>query len=144
METKLNFVCPDCAAVNRVPKERLDDAPICAECKTNLIPDHPVELTDETFQKFVSRSSLPVVVDFWASWCGPCRQMAPHFGKAAGQLSQQVVLAKLNTESSQVANEFKIAGIPCLIAFESGKETARQAGMMKSDQIVQWIKSVIS
>ena len=142
METKLNFVCPNCSAVNRVPVQRLSDSPVCAKCKANLIPDLPVELTDETFEKFISRSSLPVVVDFWASWCGPCRSMAPEFEKAASQMSQRVVLAKLSTESNQAGNRFNITGIPCLIAFKSGKETARQAGMMDSDQIVQWIKSV--
>ena len=143
MDTKLNFVCPDCSVVNRVPEERLGDAPVCAKCKTSLIPDHPVELTDQTFDKFISRSSLPVVVDFWASWCGPCRSMAPHFENAAGQVSGRVVLAKLNTESNQVGNQFHIAGIPCLIVFKSGKETSRQAGAMNSDQIVQWIESVV-
>ena len=143
METTLEFVCPDCAAVNRVPKERISDAPVCAKCKTSLISDHPIELTDKTFEKFVSRSSLPIVVDFWASWCGSCRAMAPQFEEAAGRMSQQVVFAKVDTESNQVANRFQIAGIPCLIAFQSGKETARQSGAMKSDQIVQWIESVI-
>ena len=114
METKLNFVCPECSAVNRDPQQRLGDAPVCAKCKTNLISDHPVELTDQTFGKFISRSSLPVVVDFWASWCSPCRTMTPHFENAASRLAKQVVLAKLNTESSQIAGGFKITGIPCL------------------------------
>ena len=142
METNLNFVCASCAAVNRVPVERLSDAPVCAKCKTSLIPDHPIELSDETFEKFISRSSLPVVVDFWAGWCGPCRSMAPQFEKAAGQLAGRVMLAKLDTESNQAGNRFNIAGIPCLIVFKSGKESARQSGAMSADQIVQWIESV--
>ena len=142
METKLNFVCPDCSTVNRVPAQRLDDAPVCAKCKTSLIPDHPIELTDQTFDKFISRSSLPVVVDFWASWCGPCKAMAPEFEKAVSRMAGRVVLAKLSTESNQAGNQFEIAGIPCLIVFKSGKETARKAGAMNSDQIVQWIESV--
>jgi len=142
MEAKLNFVCPDCSAVNRVPVQRLSDSPVCAKCKTSLIPAHPVELTDQTFEKFISRSSLPVVVDFWAGWCGPCRSMAPQFEKAASQTSGRVVLAKLNTESNRAGNRFNITGIPCLIVFKSGKETARQAGAMNSGQIVQWIESV--
>jgi len=142
MEAKLNFVCPDCSAVNRVPVQRLSDSPVCAKCKTSLIPAHPVELTDQTFEKFISRSSLPVVVDFWAGWCGPCRSMAPQFEKAASQTSGRVVLAKLNTESNRAGDRFNITGIPCLIVFKSGKETARQAGAMNSGQIVQWIESV--
>lgn len=142
MDTKLNFVCPSCSAVNRVPVQRMGDAPVCAKCKANLIPDHPVELTDRTFEKFISRTSLPVVVDFWASWCGPCQSMAPQFETAASRMSQRVVLAKLNTESNQAGNQFNITGIPCLIVFKSGKETARQSGAMNSDQIVRWIESV--
>ena len=143
METKLDFVCPGCSAVNRVPEQRLGDSPVCAKCKASIIPDHPIELTDQTFEKFISRSSLPVVVDFWASWCGPCRSMAPQFENAAGRMASRVVLAKLNTESNQAGNRFNITGIPCLIMFKSGKETARQAGAMSADQIVQWIESVI-
>ena len=142
MESILNFVCPSCAAVNRVPEKRLEDKPVCAKCKASLIPDHPIELTDQTFGKYTSRSSLPVVVDFWASWCGPCRSMAPQFENAAGQMSQQVIFAKVDTESNQVANQFNITGIPCLIVFKSGIETARQAGAMNSDQIVKWVQSV--
>lgn len=142
METKLNFVCTDCSAVNRVPKQRLGDAPVCGKCKTSLVPDRPIELTDQTFEKFIARSSLPIVVDFWASWCGPCRSMAPQFESAASRMSQKVVFAKVDTESNQVANQFNITGIPCLIVFKSGKESARQAGAMNSDQIVQWIESV--
>ena len=142
METKLNFVCPKCATVNRVPRQRFADAPVCGKCKASLISDHPIELNDQTFEKFIARSGLPVVVDFWASWCGPCRSMAPQFENAASRMSQLVVCAKVDTENNQVANQFNITGIPCLIAFKSGKETARQAGAMNSDQIVQWIQSV--
>ena len=142
METTLNFVCPGCSAVNRVPQERLGDKPVCAKCKSGLLSDHPIELTDQTFGKFISRSGLTVVVDFWASWCGPCRSMAPQFEKAANQLSEKFIFAKLDTESNQVANQFDITGIPCLIAFKSGKEAARKAGAMSSGQIVQWVESI--
>lgn len=142
-EPKINFVCPACSAVNRVEKSRLGDGPVCGNCKHNLFPDHPVELTDATFQKFLTRTDVPVIVDFWAPWCPPCRQMGPEFAKAATQLSPNFILAKLNTEDSPTAaSPFNITGIPCMIAFRNGQEFARQAGAMRADEIIQWINSI--
>jgi len=138
----MNVVCHQCLAVNRVPETRLHDGPICAKCKTVLLPTHPIDLTDASFSKFVTRTQLPVLVDFWASWCGPCRMMAPEFAKAAGQLSPRMILAKLDTEAApQSAGQFSITGIPTLILFQQGQEIARQSGAMNAQQILQWVAS---
>lgn len=141
---KRNFVCANCLAVNRVPDDRLDDRPVCGKCKSELTSlNHPIELTDQNFSKFIERSDSIVIVDFWAPWCGPCRSMAADYSKAATALAPQIILAKLNTQEFQdIARPFNIAGIPCLIAFRKGKEIARQAGAMNVDQIVHWVHSI--
>lgn len=139
----MNFVCSQCAAVNRVPESKLDDKPICGKCKQLLLPSHPVELTDQDFAKFITRTDVPVVVDFWAPWCGPCRIMAPAFSEAAEQLSPHIILAKLNTEGSpRTSAQYAISGIPTVILFRSGNEVSRQSGVLNSSQIVQWARSV--
>lgn len=143
IETKLSFVCPQCLAVNRVPEARVGEGPICGKCKVPLIPPHPIELDGRGFQKFISRTDVLVVVDFWAPWCGPCQSMAPEFAKAFRELAPNTMLAKLNTQiEKSAAAPFGIQGIPCLIAFRNGKEVARQAGMMDSAQIVQWVRTI--
>ncbi len=142
-KTAISLVCSSCLSVNRVPEARMADAPICGKCKQLLTPDQPIELTDENFQKFVARTEIPIVIDFWAPWCGPCRQMAPAFSAAAKQLSPNVILAKVNTEEAQRSAEgFNITGIPCMIAFRNGKEVARQSGAMNTEQIVKWTRAV--
>jgi len=139
MAESLHFVCPHCAAVNRIPSARLTEAPKCGQCHQPLFTGHPTELGSGNFRQFIERNDVPVVVDFWAPWCGPCQMMAPEFSAAAAEVEPKVLLAKLNTDAEPgLAGEFGIRGIPTMICFKAGREVARRSGAIGRSEIVRW------
>jgi thioredoxin 2 len=144
MNEELHIVCPDCTAVNRIPSERLNQHPKCGKCHLLLFTGHPVELNGEVFQKYMMRNDIPVLVDFWAPWCGPCKAMAPAFEQASAQLEPGVRLTKVNTEAEKaLATKFGIRSIPTLVLFQNGNELARQAGAMGAVDIVRWVQGFL-
>ena len=138
----LHIVCPHCDTTNRVARNRLAHGAKCGKCKQLLFTGHPIELTRTNFDRHVAASDIPVVVDFWAPWCAPCRMMAPAYEQAAARLEPRVRLAKLNTEAEPgVAVRFGIRGIPTLILFEGGREVARQSGALDFSALLAWVES---
>ncbi|WHZ18707.1 MAG: Thioredoxin 2 [Rhodanobacteraceae bacterium] len=139
MNESLHIVCPHCQAVNRVPSGRLGAAPVCGQCHRRLFEGKPVEVDEAAFDRHLGRDGIPVLVDFWAPWCGPCKMMAPHYAQAAAQLEPRVRLLKVDTEAEQnLGARYNIRSIPTLALFRDGREIARQAGAMSSAGIVQW------
>lgn len=141
MDTSAQIVCPSCDQVNRVPRVRLADRPRCGSCRAPLLDGHPPGLTEQNFQRHIERSDFPVVVDFWAPWCGPCRMMAPAFEAVARDLAARARLAKVNTEEQQaLAARYQVRSIPTLILFRSGRELDRVSGALDRAQLKAWIE----
>jgi thioredoxin 2 len=141
MPEKVNLVCHQCGALNKVPAGRLADGPRCGKCHRPILEPRPMSLTASKLERHLEKSQLPLVVDFWASWCGPCKMMAPAFEQAATVLHPDVLLAKINTEEEQaLAGRMGIMSIPTMVLYKSGREAARTSGAMNAEAIVGWVR----
>jgi thioredoxin 2 len=139
-----HVICPSCQAKNRIPAAKLGAKPTCGVCKSALFPKEPFALDEAQLNKHLKNDEVPLLVDFWAPWCGPCRMMAPMFADASKQISPDVRFAKLDTEQNPaVGTRFQIRGIPLIILFDNGREMARQAGAMDAGGIVGWVRQAL-
>jgi thioredoxin 2 len=143
MSAALHVVCGRCGAVNRVPAQRLEQSPNCGRCKSALLDGAAVELTGESFDRFIERNDLPVVVDFWADWCAPCKMMAPVFAQAAREQRTRLRMAKLDTEAQgEIAQRYAIRSIPTLVAFKGGRELDRVSGALDPARLRAWLSAI--
>lgn len=144
MEKTTHVVCPACSSTNRVPGKKLTDGPFCGKCGQKLFSARPLELTKDNFRRHIENNGIPVIVDFWAPWCGPCRAMGPAISQAAAYLEPKARVCKLNTENEeQIAGSLDIRGIPTVIIFNKGREIARRSGAMEIKALLDWINSNI-
>lgn len=144
MSESIHVVCGNCDAVVRVPRTRTEDAPRCPRCHAALLGGQTINLTSANFDKHATRNDLPLVVDVWAPWCGPCRMMAPHFEEAARRLRERARFAKVNSdEEPTLSSRFGIRGIPTLLVFINGKEVARQSGAMDLGTLTRWLDAAL-
>ncbi|MEP0324630.1 thioredoxin TrxC [Bauldia litoralis] len=140
-DTARHIVCPHCEAINRAPAGKNPGAAKCGQCHKPLFDGHPAAVRSASFDKHVARNDIPVAVDFWAEWCGPCKMMAPAYAKAAAELEPGMRFLKLDTEAEpQLASRYQIRGIPTTIVFKGGKEIARRAGAMDAATLSAWLK----
>jgi len=145
MSDSIQVVCPQCNTINRLPRNKLDDHGHCGRCKKPLFSDVPLELTSANFQRQTQKHDIPVVVDFWAEWCGPCKSFAPVFKQAAKKIEPRARFAKVDTEAQQsIAAQFQIRSIPTLLILQDGKEIARQSGAMPLPQFEAWLEPYLS
>jgi len=141
MAEPLHIACPGCGAVNRIPADRLDEHPKCGQCHTALFDGTPRAINDANFEALVKNTDVPVIVDCWAAWCGPCKMFAPVFEQAAKSLEPDFRLLKLDTDANpQTAARLSIRSIPTLIAFRDGREVSRTSGAMPLAGFLQWAK----
>lgn len=133
------IVCPECGAKNRVPEDKLSANPACGQCHQALIPLAPIELNEQNFSNFIQNSDLPILIDLWADWCGPCKMMAPHFATVAKQ-NPQVVFAKIDTEANpRLSSAFHVRSIPTLVLMNKSNEIARISGALRATELQQWL-----
>ncbi len=139
MSEPVQVACPACLAANRVPAARLGEDPKCGKCGAALLDGTPAELREDQFESFLQRTGLPVLADFWAPWCGPCRSMAPHFERAGKALNGRVRLVKVNTEEAPgLAQRYRIRAIPTLVLFRDGVEQKRMSGALDAGALENW------